>query len=175
MEITNVKLNWLKQRARKISYAGIMSFDKFFENNNLAYVDKMGQVIEIMFAWILGSIQEELHEQGIHCVVYCDKTLDRFKIDFEINHAAIQVKFDHSDADIESLQDVLRTSNIHVINIKKYNKKDFSYTIQDSIIEILKLAGLNQEEIDDFLGSSDAIFAAEEIWVKYTASWEERR
>ena len=35
--------------------------------------------------------------------------------------------------------------------------------------------GYNEEEIDDFLGSSDAIFAAEEIWVKYTASWEERR
>lgn len=174
MSITNTELNRLKQVARRVGYSKTQTFDEFFKNNNLAYIDKMGQVVEIMFAWILGSIQTELHEKQMWFMIRCNKALDNAKIDFEINRAAIQIKFNHDEEDIRALQDVLRMSNIRVINIKKYNKKDFSYTIQDSIVEVLGLAGFNEKEIDDFLGSSDAIFAAEEIWVKYTTSWEER-
>lgn len=165
------ELNSLKIEARKAGYVASENYMKefidFFNNKGLAYVEETGHVMEIIMLWILGLLQAELHERGIYFFIEVSPALDMRQIDYAINNALIQQKYGWGDADVDSMQDVLRFRNIHVINIKKYGD-DMNYDIIDSLVEILRLAGLNQREIDDVVNNDAAFDAAYEIWVWYT-------
>ena len=172
MKSLSVKeLNSLKIEARKAGYVAsenyMKEFTDFFNNKELAYVEETGHVMEIIMLWILGMLQAELHEVGIYFFVKVSPALDRHQVDYAINNALIQQKYGWSDVDIDSMQDVLRFRNIHVINIKKYGD-DMNYDIIDSLVEMLRLAGLNQQEIDDAVNNDSAFDAAYEIWTWYT-------
>lgn len=165
------KLNDLKVNARKAGYIAsedyMNEFKRFFDKNRLAYVEETGHVMEIIMLWILGMLQSELHERGLYFFIKVSPTLDRHQIDYSVNNALIQQKYGWNDADVDGMQDALRFRNIHVINIKKYGD-DANYDIIDSLVEILRLAGLNQREIDDAVDNDLAFDAAYEIWSWYT-------
>lgn len=165
------ELNSLKIEARKAGYVVskdyMKEFTDFFNNKELVYVEETGHVMEIIMLWILGMLQAELHEAGIYFFIEVSPALDKCQIDYAINNALIQQKYGWSDVDVDGMQDVLRFRNIHVINIKKYGD-DMNYDIIDSLIEILRLAGLNQREIDDAVDNDLAFDAAYEIWSWYT-------
>lgn len=171
MKSLSVKeLNDLKIEARKAGYVASESYMKefmdFFNDKELAYIEETGHVMEVIMLWILGMLQAELHEAGIYFFIKVSPTLDRYQIDYAINNALIQQKYGWSNADVDGMQDALRFRNIHVINIKRYGDAD--YDIIDSLAEILKLAGLNQQEIDDAIDNDLAFDAASEIWAWYT-------
>lgn len=165
------ELNSLKIEARKAGYVAskdyMKEFTDFFNNKGLVYVEETGHVMEIIMLWILGMLQAELHEAGIYFFIEVSPALDKCQIDYAINNALIQQKYGWSDVDVDSMQDVLRFRNIHVINIKKYGD-DMNYDIIDSLVEILRLTGLNQREIDDAVDNDLAFDAAYEIWSWYT-------
>lgn len=165
------ELNSLKIEARKAGYVAskdyMKEFTDFFNNKGLVYVEETGHVMEIIMLWILGMLQAELHEAGIYFFIEVSPALDKCQIDYAINNALIQQKYGWSDVDVDSMQDVLRFRNIHVINIKKYGD-NMNYDIIDSLVEILRLAGLNQREIDDAVDNDLAFDAAYEIWSWYT-------
>lgn len=165
------ELNSLKIKARKAGYIAdkdyMKEFKEFFDENRLAYIEETGHVMEVIMLWILGVIQAELHEHGIYFFIKVNSALDRQQIDYVVNNALIQQKYGWSDVDVDSIQDVLRFRNIHVINIKKYGD-DMNYDIIDSLVEILRLAGLNKQEIDDAVNNDSAFDAAYEIWTWYT-------
>ena len=164
------ELNNLKIEARKAGYVAskdyMKEFTDFFNNKGLVYVEETGHVMEIIMLWILGMLQAELHECGIYFFIEVSPALDRRQIDYAINNALIQQKYGWSDADVDGMQDALRFRNIRVINVKRYG--DIDYDIIDSLVEILRLAGLNQQEIDDAIDNDLAFDAASEIWAWYT-------
>lgn len=158
----------LKQNARKLGFA-TGSFDRFaefYDNHELSECCESGKVMEIILAFVLGSIQANLSQYGIPFWIDMSQDNDERQIDFKINHAAIQLKFGYSDEDIEAFQDAFRFRNIRVLGIKKY-KPGIDYDIIDTIVDILHLAGLNENEIECEIDEDPAFDLAYSLWIWY--------
>ena len=162
------KLSILKQNARKLRFVtgSFKRFVEFYDEHKLNECDESGKVMEVILAFILGSIQANLSQYGIPFWIDMSQDNDDGQIDFMINHAAIQLKFNFADEDLEAIQGSLRFRNIRVLGIKKY-KPGIDYDVLDTVIDILRLAGLNEDEIERETDEDPAFDLAYSLWTWY--------
>ena len=164
-------LNELKNMAIETGYItcpekGMAIFKKFYKENNMAYINESGQVMEIIVCFILGMIKRYFESAQREFWVEVSDKLDRRKIDFQVNNISFQQKFDWDKLSLELLQEQLIRRNIKVIDVPNSTKRA-DRDIIDVISDILSAAGFLSDEISDLVDNAAALDAGYEIWSDY--------
>ena len=158
-----MNLTWLKQEARRIGYVtnpsdAVEQFKLFYKKNGLVESKFHGKIWEVAVMFILGIMQQSIHERNISMNVTCTNYLDNNQVDVQINNYNIQLKLFYSQLDVETLQDVLRFRGITVVNAAK----------SDDGIEvfrrILEASAYTKAEIESEIDINPGFDAAEDIY-----------
>jgi hypothetical protein len=142
----------------------VRTIGAFFDNCKLKECEYDGKLWEIIVMFVLGVLKASMKERGINFWIVVDSGLDIAQIDLEINHRPIQLKYDFSALAITAIQDVLSCSGITVVGAKKGDDPI------DIFRDILKAAGLSEEEIDREIDINPGFDAACEVWDWFTGN-----
>lgn len=158
-----MNLTWLKQEARRIGYitnpsAAVEQFKLFYKKHGLVESIYYGKIWEVATMFILGIIQQSMHERGLYMNITCTDYLDNSQVDVQVNKHDIQLKLFKSQDDIDMIQESLRFRNIVVVNATKY----------DDGIEvfrrILEASAYTEAEIESEIDINPGFDAAEDIY-----------
>lgn len=141
------------------------AFMSFYQKNGFYRVQKAGHIMEVIIAFVFGSMQAFMGSRAFG--VRMSVQDDRHQIDFRINGAKIQVKYAWGDEDFQRVKKELARRNILAVDILLYRRYDVSYSILDTIVEMLEFAGVSESKIKKELDEDPALDLAERVWAWY--------
>lgn len=144
------------------NYAEVIHW--IFKKKKLGNEMGYGDLWEVVVLFILGVFARSMKDRDISFWVLTDPALDKRKVDVQINHVSIQLKFGWADADLDYEREKLLMRLIFLINTPFPEPCDPI----DVFRNILKTAGFSDEEIDREVIENPGFDAACECYEWFT-------